>query len=116
MTLVQEIAEAYFKHTKSKFSTQLSHLPSYGYDEEEEESSDSDYNSDSDDSDDLEQYRKHKQKRKKKMKQKKMKSKSKPPTQIVIEELSRKIVPPPEERGVEGLIQRLNTMSLDDPQ
>ena len=114
MALVQKIAEAYFK--RSKFSTQLSHLPSYGYDGEEEDSSGSDYDSDSDDSDDLEQYRKHKQKKKKKMKQKKMKSKSKPPTQIVVEEPSRKIVPPPEEREVEGLIQRLNTMSLDDPQ
>jgi hypothetical protein len=114
---IKEIAEMYFRRTK--FTSQLPHLPSLGYEEDEDEDSDSDYEYDSYDSDDYDDDRNYRHKHKSKKKKKKSKSKSKrdyPPTQTVFEEPSRNIVSPPEEKGMEGLIQRLNTMSLDDPQ
>jgi hypothetical protein len=114
---VQDVAEAYFKRTK--FSSQLPHLPLFGYDEEddeEEEDSDDDYEFDSDDSEDYEEERKRRRREKLKKKKKVKKIKREPPTQVIAEPPSRKIVPPPEEKGFEGLIEWLNTMSIEDPQ
>ena len=69
---------------------------------------DSDYDSD-DKSDDKDYaYRKKRTLRKRKAKAKKA-----PTTQIMSDKPMRKVSSPPEE--VEGLIQQLNTMSLDDP-
>jgi hypothetical protein len=110
---VHEVAESYFKRTK--FSSQLPHLPSLGYEEEEEEDSDDDYDFDSDDSDDYEEEKSRRAKRKLK-KKKKIVTKKFLPTQITSELPSRNILPPPEEKGMDGLIHRLNTMSIDDPQ
>ena len=118
ITTVQNVAEGYFK--RSKFTSQLPHLQSIGV-EEDDEDSDSD-DSDSDDSDDYDSDRKHrKYKAKKKKKKKKVKSKSKQelnPTQVRIEEPSRNIMAPSrnDEIPMDTLIDRLNTMSLKDPQ
>ena len=118
ITSVQEVAESYFK--RSKFTSQLPHLPSLGYDDEEEdEDSDSDYDNDSDSDDSDEWNSRRKTSKAKKKKKKKAKGKPKrefPITRLMEEEPSRNIIPPPEEKQVEGLIHRLNTMSLDDPQ
>ena len=112
---VNEVAEAHFK--RNKFAERLLHLPALGLEEdyepyEEEESEDSEYDSDSE----YEERRRHKARmRKKNKKPSRAKQDFLPPTRILHEEPSRNIVPPPEEKGIEGLIKHLNTMSLEDP-
>jgi hypothetical protein len=113
---VQEVAEAYFK--RGKFTSQLPHLPSMGYDEDDEDD-DSDGNNgyDSDETDDSDEERYRRKRKAKKKKKRKVRSKADSiPSHIMTEEPSRNIVPPPEEKGIESLIRNLNTMSLDDPQ
>ena len=120
VSLIQSVAEAYFKRTK--FTSHLPHLHSLGFEEEEEEEDSDNDSYDSEDSDDYEDRRRHrKYKSKKKKKIKKIKNKSKhesPPTQVRFEEPSRNILPPTQDDSVpvENLIHHLNTMSLDDPQ
>ena len=72
---------------------------------------DSDSDSDSDSDGNEEYYRKRRHSKKKKTKAKPKKA---PLTQIKPDEPMCKVSSPPEEE-VEGLIQQLNTMSLEDP-
>src|SRR4029077_19696631 len=114
---VYEVAESHFK--RSKYTSHLSHLPMLGIEEDsnEEEDSDDDYNYDSDSEEEYERECRKRRKLKALKKKKKTRTKTRQtsPTQVMIEEPSRNIKVPPEERGVEGLIERLNTMSIDDP-
>src|ERR1700674_2504331 len=116
ITLVQEVAEVHFK--RNKFTDKLFHLPALGigrrYEEEDDEDSEDEYESEDED------YEEERRKQKKKSAKKKAKSWDKPfrklpTTQVMKEESSRKIVPPPEDGGIENIIQQLNTMSLEDP-
>ena len=108
------IAELHFK--RDKFSERLLHLQAYGLDDEDYDSDDEsedDYESDEEDYED-------ERRRKKQRRHRKKKSRSQPHPQLPItklseEEPSRKIVPPPEENEIGGIIQQLNTMSLEDP-
>lgn len=115
---IQEIAEIYFKRTK--YTNQLPHLPALGFAEEEDEydESDDDFDNDSDDSDsDDDRYRcrRHKSSKKKKKKKSRQTKQEFNPTQILAEKPSQNIISPPEDNGVDTLIQKLNIMSLEDP-
>ena len=105
---LDEVANVYFK--RNKFLQRLGYLPvtEYYVQKEYETEEDSDYDSEDDSDDDKYTYRKKCNLRKKRARGKKA-----PPTQVTPDEPKRRASSPPEE--VEGLIQQLNTMSLDDP-
>jgi len=114
---IQEVAEAYLQ--RSKFQDKLFHLPALGLGRrfEEEDDDDDEYDEDDDDSD-YEEDRRLRRKKKSSKKKPKFSSRSLPklpPTQLLKEEPSRKILPPPEEDGLENIIRQLNTMTLEDP-
>jgi len=102
---LDEVANFYFKC--NKFPQRLGHLPPAVNQEDESDEDDSDY--DSSDNEDSRCKRCRSKKKKTKAKNKKV-----PQTQILPDEPRRKASPPPEEE-VEGLIQQLNNMSLNDP-
>ncbi len=105
---LDEVANIYFK--RNKFPQRLGYLPvtEHYAQKDYETEEDSDYDSDDESDDEDYAYRKKRTLRKRKAKAKKA-----PTTQIMSDEPMRKVPSPPEE--VEGLIQQLNTMSLDDP-
>jgi len=108
---LDEIANFYFK--RNKFPQRLGHLPAvdhFEYKEYDTDNDDSDSDSD-DNTDDNEEYHCKRCCSKKKTKAKPKKA---PLTQIKSDEPMCKVSSPPEEE-VEGLIQQLNTMSLEDP-
>ena len=106
---LDEVANFYFK--RNKFPQRLGHLPPAIDREDESDEDDSEYDSYNDSSDDEDTRRRRRRTKKKRTKTKVKKA---PKTQILPGEPMRKISPPPEEE-VEGLIQQLNSMSLDDP-
>jgi hypothetical protein len=117
---ITTIADAHFRC--NKFTQKLTHLPALGIDVDHGYSDDSDTDMESEDSDndsddsDYETYRRCKRRTSKKKKSKTTKThqqKSSPVTKQRKEECLHKINVPPEE--VDGIIQQLNTMSLDDP-
>ena len=112
---VTTLAETYFK--RDRFTEKLLPLPVYGlnYKEDEDSDDESEEAYDSEDSD----YERERRKKRKQEKKKKKKSRAHlqkgPQTQIMEEEPSRRIIPPPEETDISGIIHQLNTMSLEDP-
>jgi len=112
---VTTLAETYFK--RDRFTEKLLPLPVYGLNHKEDEDSDDESEEayDSEDSD----YERERRKKRKQEKKKKKKSRAHlqkgPQTQIMEEEPSRRIIPPPEETDISGIIHQLNTMSLEDP-
>ena len=109
---VGQIAELHFK--RDKFSEKLVHLPSLGIEiESDYDSDESDLDSDSDDSEYEYERKVRKKKSSKKRKSKRKDRKLRLPRPVLEEEPMRKIHPPPEE--IEGIIEQLNTMSINDP-
>jgi hypothetical protein len=113
---VQEVAEGYLK--RNTYSDKLYHLPALGVKkryEEEDDDEDDEYEEDDED----EEIEERRIKRKKKLTKKKQKPitnpiKGLPAVQILKEEPSRRIIPPPDNH-IEDMIHQLNTMSLEDP-
>jgi hypothetical protein len=115
---VQNVAEAHFKC--NKFADELFHLPALGIRRtyEEDDDDEDDYNDSDSEEDDYEEECRRRRKRptKKKPKPRDRSFRVEPPVQTMREEPSRRIVPPPEDSGIEKIIHQLNTMSLEDPQ
>ena len=109
---VGHIADLHFK--RDKFSEKLVHLPALGIEMESDYDSDeSDLDSDSDDSEYEYERRVRKKRSSKKRKYKHKERKLRLTRPVLEEEPMRKIHPPPEE--IEGIIEQLNTMSINDP-
>lgn len=113
---VSETADNHFR--RDKFTDRLLHAPTFGNSREYNNSdSDSDYyssdseNSDSDSEDERYHYRKHKRHSRKKPRSKR--KSMLPKITHKEDDRTRKINAPPEE--IEGMIEQLNSMSLDDP-
>ncbi|KAJ3503914.1 hypothetical protein NLJ89_g8222 [Agrocybe chaxingu] len=114
---VSTVAEAYFK--RNKFSDMILHGRSFGYGREESEDDDEDHNSESEfasseaesDSDSEVKHKRHR----KKAEQKKKRGKEDSLSQLAkpVLERAHKYQGNPED--IQGLIQQLNTMSLEDP-
>lgn len=115
MTQIQTVAEVYFQ--RNTYSDKLYHLPALGirrkYDDEDDDEDENDEDEDEDDYEEERRARKKKKLSKKKTKTTVNTIKGLPSTQILKEELSRRIIPPSDEK-VEDIINQLNTMSLDD--
>ncbi len=119
INLVQDVAEVHFQ--RNKFTDKLFHLPALEIgrrheEDEDDDDSDDDYDSEEDEDYEDELCRQRRRPIKKKPKAQKKPFRNLPSIQIRKEEPSRRIVPPAEESGMEGIIHQLNTMSLENPQ